>query len=218
VDELEVGNTVASNEGSGGVASGKTVSSDEGSSSGKTVSSDEGSSGNTDSVVGNSDGGGNGVLDLLDGVGPGLVHDRLVDGLVGPDGAGDGDRGVDRDVLEDGLGSVVGPHNGVRLEGGNLGGDVGVRGLGHRVGDGRDLGHNIGVRVSLSSRVGKVAAKTLVHNGGRVVGGGAHAVGNGAGDSADQSGARGDRHGAGAGESDQGGEEQEGVHVGWLFL
>jgi len=124
-------------------------SSDSGGSDSGRVDSSDGSS-SSDGMVGNSDGSGAHMVDLLDSVGPGLMHDRLVDSLVGPDSAGDGDLGMHRHILEDGLGSMVGPDNRGRLEGGDLGGDVGVGGLCHRVGDGGDLGHHIGVGMSLS--------------------------------------------------------------------
>jgi len=58
-----------------------------------------------------------------------------------------------------------------------------------------------------------------VHNGGRVMSGSTHAEsGSGGSHSADQGCARGNSNRAGAGVSDQGGEEQKGVHVEWLFL
>merc|ERR1719378_1002135 len=58
------------------------------------------------------DGGGVGLGDLLVGVGAGLVHKGLVDGLVGPDGSVDLLGAVGGDVLEDGLGNVGGLDNG----------------------------------------------------------------------------------------------------------
>merc|ERR1711935_1017690 len=68
----------------------------------------------------------------------------------GVDGGGnllDGSHGSSKsltseggDVLEDGLSNMGGPDNGRWLVGGNGGGDVGVGGLSHRVGDGGDLG------------------------------------------------------------------------------
>lgn len=142
---VDKGSTV---NGTDNVASGVDSSGCGGNDSGRVDSSDGSSS--SDGMVGNSDGSGAHMVDLLDSVGPGLMHDRLVDSLVGPDSAGDGDLGMHRHILEDGLGSMVGPDNRGRLEGGDLGGDVGVGGLCHRVGDGGDLGHHISVGMSLS--------------------------------------------------------------------
>merc|ERR1711878_137236 len=53
------------------------------------------------------DGGGVSLSDLLVGVGAGLVHKGLVDGLVGPDGSVDLLGAEGGDVLEDGLGNVA---------------------------------------------------------------------------------------------------------------
>jgi len=193
---------------------------DSGDSGGSVDSGDSGGSvdgGN--GVVGNADGVDSGVSHLLDGVGPGLMDNGLVDGLVGPDGAGHGDLSVDGDVLEDGLGGVVGTDNGGGLVGGDLGGDVGVGGLSDGVGQGGDLGHDISVGVGLSGRVGEVASQPLVNDGGGVVGGGTHAESGGAGHNSGSSHTGGgDLDGAGPGEGNEGREEQESIHDWWLFL
>ena len=149
-------------------------------------------------------GGGGDVGDSLDGVGQGLVDNGLVDGLVGGDRAGDGDGGVDGHVLEDGLGDVVGAHNGGGLVGGNGGRDVGVGRLGDGVSQGGNLGRDGGEGVGLGGGVGKVAAQAVVLNGGGVVGRGADQVAGGGQ-------ARRGHNGAGPAEGDQGGEEQEGL-------
>ncbi len=96
----------------------------------------------------------------LHGVSSGLMDDGLVDGGVLGDNAGHGHLGVHGHVLEDGLGHVVGAHNGGGLVGGNGGGDVGVGGLGHGVGQSGDLGGDLGEGVGLGGGVGKVAAKS----------------------------------------------------------
>merc|ERR1719422_1095556 len=71
------------------------------------------------------DRGGNSLGNSLDCVGAGLVDNGLVDSLVGADWSSDVLGSVGGDVLEDGLGNVVGLDNGGRLVGGNGGGDVG---------------------------------------------------------------------------------------------
>jgi len=143
----------------------------------------------------------------LHGVGPGLVSDGLGDGLVSSHWSVDLLGAVSWDVLEDGLSDVVGLDDGGGLVGGNWGGDVGVGGLSHGVGQGGDLGHHLGEGVSLSGGVGKVAAQPVVLDGGGVVSRGPHQVGDGSRDHGSRD------HGGGA-ESDQSGEEQEGVHGG----
>ena len=100
----------------------------------------------------------------LHGVSSGLMDDGLVDGVVLGDDAGHGHLGVHGHVLEDGLGHVVGAHNGGGLVGGNGGRDVGVGGLGHGVGQGGDLGDDLGEGVGLGGGVGKVAAKSEMKN------------------------------------------------------
>merc|ERR1712157_320128 len=99
------------------------------------------SSGNGSSSVSSSGNWGSGNMssncslgDSLDGVGAGLVDDWLVDGLVSTDGSSDGLGSVGGDVLEDGLGNVVGLDNGSGLVGSNGGGDMGVGGLSYGVG------------------------------------------------------------------------------------
>jgi hypothetical protein len=148
-----------------------------------------------------------GLADGLDGVGPGLVGDGLGDGLVGPDWAMDLLGAEGWDVLEDGLGNVVGLDDGGGLVGVDGGGDVGVGGLSHGVGQGGDLGHHLGEGVSLSSGVGKVTAQPVVLDGGGVVSWSSHQVGN----TGQGQGSRGHAHGGSAAKSDQSGEEQEGL-------
>jgi len=104
------------------------------------------------------DWGGNSLGNSLDCVGAGLVDNWLVDSLVGADWSSDVLGSVGGDVLEDGLGNVVGLDNGCRLVGGNGGGDVGVGGLSNRVGQGGDLGDDLSKSMSLSSGVGKVSS------------------------------------------------------------
>ena len=104
------------------------------------------------------DRGGNSLGNSLDCVGAGLVDNWLVDSLVGADWSSDVLGSVGGDVLEDGLGNVVGLDNGCRLVGGNGGGDVGVGGLSNRVGQGGDLGDDLSKSMSLSCGVGKVSS------------------------------------------------------------
>merc|ERR1719513_362845 len=85
------------------------------------------------------DRGSNSLGNSLNCVGAGLVDNWLVDSLVGADWSSDVLGSVGGDVLEDGLGNMVGLDNGGRLVGGNGGGDVGVGGLSNRVGQGGDL-------------------------------------------------------------------------------
>merc|ERR1712243_394980 len=123
------------------------------------------------------DRGGNSLRNSLDSVGAGLVDNRLVDSLVGADWSSDLLGSIGGDVLEDGLGNMVGLDNGGRLVGGNGGGDVGVGGLSNRVGQGGDLGDDLSKSMSLSSGVGKVSSESVVLNGSRVMGWGTHKVG-----------------------------------------
>ena len=153
------------------------------------------------------DGGGVCLGDLLDGVGAGLVHQGLVDGLVGPHGAGDLLGSESGDVLEDGLGNVGGPHDGGGLVGGDGGGDVGLDGLGHGVGQGGDLGGHLGVGVSLGGGVGEVAAEPVVLDGGAVVRGRPDEGGGAVAGEADLAG----ELGGGQGTGQQAGEGQEGL-------
>merc|ERR1719312_1072748 len=150
------------------------------------------------------DRGGNSLGNSLDCVGAGLVDNWLVDSLVGADWSSDVLGSVGWDVLEDGLGNVVGLDNGGRLVGGNGGGDVGVGGLGNRVGQGGDLGDDLSISMSLSSGVGKVSSQSVVLNRSRVMGWGTHKVG----------GCVAHHSGAGTAVRNQGGEEQEGIHGG----
>merc|ERR1719346_75602 len=154
------------------------------------------------------DGGGVSLGDLLVGVGAGLVHKRLVDGLVGPDGSVDLLGAEGGDVLEDGLGNVGGLDNGSRLVGGNGGGDVSLDGLGHGVGQGGDLGGDLGKGVGLSGGIGKVASQPVVLNGSGVMGRGPD---KGGGSLTGEPHLAGDL-GPGSGDGHKGGEGQEGVH------
>ena len=145
------------------------------------------------------------LADGLDSVSSGLMSDGLGDGLVGPHWAVDLLGAEGWDVLKDRLGNVVSLDDGSGLVGVDGGGDVGVGGLGHGVGQARDLRHHLGEGVGLGRGVCEVAAQPVVLDGGRVVGGGAHQVGRGG------HGGGGHGHGGGAGEGDQGGEEEEGL-------
>merc|ERR1719147_676373 len=134
--------------------------------------------------------GGNSLGDSLDGVGAGGSSDSL--GSVG------------WDVLEDGLGNVVGLDNWGWLVGGNGGWDVGVGGLSNGVGQGGDLGDDLSEGMSLSGGVSEVSSKSVVLDGSRVMSRGTDKVG----------GCVSHDGGAGAAVSNQGGEEQEGIHGG----
>merc|ERR1719347_1348804 len=114
-----------------------------------------------DSVDWGLDGGGH----LLDSVGLGLVDKGLGDVLDGPHGSSNSLTSKGRDVLEDGLSNVCGLYNGGRLMGGDRGGDMGMGGLSHGVGDGGDLGAHLSKGVSLGGGVGKVAAESVVLDG-----------------------------------------------------
>jgi len=157
------------------------------------------------------DRGGNSLGDSLDGVGAGLVDNWLVDGLVSTDGSSDGLGSVGGDVLEDGLGNVVGLDNGGGLVGGNGGGDVGVGGLSHGVGQGGDLGDDLSISMSLSGGVSEVSSKSVVLDGSRVVSWGTDKVG---GCVTHNSSSWCHSDGASTGKSDERGEKQEGVHGG----
>jgi len=157
------------------------------------------------------DRGGNSLGNSLDCVGAGLVDNWLVDSLVGADWSSDVLGSVGGDVLEDGLGNVVGLDNGCRLVGGNGGGDVGVGGLSNRVGQGGDLGDDLSKSMSLSCGVGKVSSESVVLDGSRVMGWGTHKVG---GCVTNNSSSWGHSHGASTGISNERGEKQEGVHGG----
>jgi len=150
------------------------------------------------------DGGGEVLGDLLDGVGPGLVHKGLVDGLMGPHGAGDLLGAESGDVLEDGLGHVGGLDDGGGLVGGDGGGDVGVGGLGHGVGEGGDLGGDLGVGVGLGGGVCEVTSQPVVLDGGAVVSWGPDEGGDTVAGELDL--------GHGQGGAQQGRQVQEGVH------
>jgi len=157
------------------------------------------------------DRGGNSLGDSLDGVGAGLVDNWLVDGLVSTDWSSDGLGSVGGDVLEDGLGNVVGLDNGGGLVGGNGGGDMGVGGLSHGVGQGGDLGDDLSEGMSLSGGVSEVSSKSVVLDGSRVVSWGTDKVG---GCVAHNSSSWCHSDGASTGKSDERGEKQEGVHGG----
>merc|ERR1711931_282830 len=150
------------------------------------------------------DRGGNSLGNSLDSVGAGLVDNWLVDSLVGTDRSGDVLGSVGGDVLEDGLGNVVGLDNGGRLVGGNGGGDVGVGGLSHGVGQGGGLGVDLSISMSLSGGVSEVSSKSVVLDGSRVMSWGTDKV----------RGCVTHDGGAGAAVSNQGGKEQEGIHGG----
>jgi hypothetical protein len=155
--------------------------------------------------------GGYSLGNSLDGVGSGFMNNRLVDSLVGTDGSSDSLASVGRDSLEDGLGNVVGLDNWGRLMGGNGGGDVGVSGLSHGVGQGRDLGDDLSESMSLSSGVGKVASQPVVLDGSRVMCWGTDEVG---GSIANDGASWCYSNGASTAKSNEGGEKQEGVHGG----
>merc|ERR1712183_1231304 len=149
------------------------------------------------------DWGSNSLGNGLDSVGAGLVDNWLVDSLVSTDRSGDVLGSVGGDVLEDGLGNVVGLDNGGRLVGGNGGGDVGVGGLSNRVGQGGDLGDDLSKSMSLSGGVGKVSSQSVVLNGSRVMSWGTHKVG---GCVTHNSSSWGNSHGASTGKSNERGE------------
>jgi len=157
------------------------------------------------------DWGGNSLGNSLDGVGTGFVDNWLVDSLVGTDGSSDLLGSVSRDSLEDGLGNVVGLDDRGRLVGGNRGGDVGVSGLSHRVGYGRDLGDDLSESMSFSSGVGKVASQPVVLDGSRVMCWGTDKVG---GSIANNGSAGNYPNSSSTAKSDESGEKQEGVHGG----
>jgi len=176
------------------------------------------SSGNWSSSIGGNwnlsnsvDWGGNSLGNSLDGVGTGFVDNWLVDSLVGTDGSSDALGSISGDVLEDGLGNVVGLDDRGRLVGGNRGRDVGVSGLSHGVGQGGDLGDDLSESMSLSSGVGKVASQPVVLDGSRVMCWGTDKVG---GSIANNSSCWCHSNGASTGKSDERGEKQEGVHGG----
>jgi hypothetical protein len=70
-------------------------------------------------------------------------------------------------VLDDGLSDVVNGHDLAGVDGGNGCGFVDVDGLCHGVGDGGQLGGHLGVGMSLSHGIGKVAAETVGLDGSR---------------------------------------------------
>jgi len=157
------------------------------------------------------DRGGNSLGNSLDSVGAGLVDNWLVDSLVGTDRSGDVLGSVGGDVLEDGLGNVVGLDNGGGLVGGNGGGDMGVGGLSHGVGQGGDLGDDLSEGMSLSGGVSEVSSKSVVLDGSRVMSWGTDKVG---GCVTHNSSSWCHSDGASTGKSDERGEKQEGVHGG----
>jgi len=186
--------------------------SNRGSSSSISSMSNWGSSISSNRNLSNSmDWGGNSLGHSLDSVGAGLVDNWLVDSLVGADRSSDVLGAIGGDVLEDGLGYVVGLDNGGRLVGGDGGGDVGVGGLSNRVGQGGDLGDDLSESMSLSGGVGKVSSQSVVLNGSRVMSWGTDKVG---GCVTHNSSSWGHSHGASTGKSDERGEKQEGVHGG----
>merc|ERR1719499_895780 len=186
--------------------------SNRGSSSSVSSSGNGGSNMSSNWDMGDSvDWGGNSLGHSLDSVGAGLVDNWLVDSLVGADRSSDVLGSVGGDVLEDGLGYVVGLDNGGRLVGGDGGGDVGVGGLSNWVGQGGDLGDDLSESMSLSGGVGKVSSQSVVLNGSRVMSWGTDKIG---GCVTHNSSSWGHSHGASTGKSNKRGEKQEGVHGG----
>merc|ERR1719209_2220242 len=106
--------------------------------------------------------------DSLDSVGACFMDNWLVDSLVGTDRSSDSLGSIGGDVLEDGLGNVVGLDNWGGLMGGNWG--MGVGSLSNGVSQGGDLGNDLSESMSLSSGVGKVATQSVVLDGSRVMG------------------------------------------------
>jgi len=106
----------------------------------------------------------------LDSVGACFMDNWLVDSLVSTDWSSDGLSSIGGDVLEDGLGNVMGLDNWGGLVGGNGGRDVGVSSFSNGVGQGGDLGNDLSESMSLSSGVGKVATQSVVLDGSRVMG------------------------------------------------
>jgi len=155
------------------------------------------------------------LADGLDGVGSGLVNNWLADGLVSSDWSVDGLGSVGGDALEDWLGNMGSLDNGSWLVGGNWGGDVGVGGLSNWVGQGGDLGGDLSEGMGLSSGVSKVSSKSVVLNAGTVMSWGSDKVwGSSQRSSIDSCNSWSNSHGGGSAESNEGREEQEGVHVG----
>ena len=117
-----------------------------------------------------------------DGNGSSLgVVEGLVDGLVdvggGSNGSNDGLLSKDGLFPEDGLGSVVSVLNGGRLDVGNGSGLVDNGGLSNGVGDGAQLGGDLGESLSSDDSVSEVAAQTVALDGSAVVLGGTDDVG-----------------------------------------
>jgi len=162
------------------------------------------------SVEGSVDGSGH----LLDGVSTGLMNKGLADGLVSTDRSRDHLATKGGDVLEDGLGNMGGLDNRSRLVGSNGGGDVGVGSLSNGVGQGGDLGDNLSEGMSLSGGVGKVTTKSVVLNGGRVMGRGPDKIRGSSNGASNGSSYRGHSHGSSTAKGDQSGEKQEGIHDG----
>merc|ERR1712123_135393 len=152
--------------------------------------------------------GGHSLGNSLDGVGAGFVNNWLVDSLVGTDWSTDVLGSEGRDVLEDGLGNVMGLDNWGGLVGSNWGWDVGMGGLSHGVGQGGDLGDDLSVSMSLSGRVGKVASQPVVFDGSRVMCWGTDKVG---GSISNNGSTRCYANNTSTAKSDKSGEEQEGV-------
>merc|ERR1712106_236247 len=155
--------------------------------------------------------GGHSLGNSLDGVGAGFVNNWLVDSLVGTDWSTDVPGSEGRNVLEDGLGNMMGLDNWGGLVGGNWGWDVGMGGLSHGVGQGGDLGDDLSVSMSLSGRVGKVASQPVVLDGSRVMCWGTDKVG---GSISNNGSTRCYANNTSTAKSDKSGEEQEGIHGG----
>merc|ERR1712106_1116606 len=172
-------------------------------------SSDRGSS--ISSMSNSVNWGGHSLGNSLDCVGAGFVNNWLVDSLVGTDGSADSLGSEGRDVLEDGLGNIVGLDNWGGLVGGNWGWDVGMSGLSHGVGQGGDLGDDLSESMSLSGRVGKVASQSVVLDGSRVMCWGTDKVG---GSISNNGSTRCYANNTSTAKSDKSGKEQEGIHGG----
>merc|ERR1719499_1993668 len=121
----------------------------------------------------------------------------------GGNSLGDSLDGVGAGLVDNWLGDGLG--------GGKGGGDMGVGGLSHRVGQGGDLGDDLSEGMSLSGGVSEVSSKSVVLDGSRVVSWGTDKVG---GCVTHNSISWCHSDGASTGKSDERGEKQEGVHGG----
>merc|ERR1712215_464780 len=105
----------------------------------------------------------------LNSVGACFMNNWLVDSLVSTNGSSDGLSSIGRDVLEDGLGNVMGLDNWGGLVGGNGGRDVGMSSFSNGMSQGGDLGNDLSESMSHSSGIGKVATQSVVLDGSRVM-------------------------------------------------